>query len=136
MPNFVKREIEKLQEPLIPILRKASRYSLWSFPMIIFSIFNLVTSLFFAQKWNMTAIIIYAAIGAVGMALARESKLKKREIKMVSFNYIIKRISESDIASEALKKEYIARIKRQPAMTLNYFIGFLEEENKAYTYNG
>ncbi|MGV3489090.1 MAG: DUF5392 family protein [Tuberibacillus sp.] len=134
MPNFIKREMEKMEEPLIPYFKKASKYGIWAFPLIVFSLFNLVISLFFTSNWNISAIVIYAVIGALGMALSRESKLQRKAIKIVSFNYIIKRISDSDIAPEALKKEYILRIKKQPAMTLNFFINFLEEENKANIY--
>jgi len=135
MPHFIKKEFEKLQESLEPTVRKASKYGLWAFPLILLSLFNFVSLLFFASARSTIVIVIYAIIGAVGLALYKEAKFQRKAIRTVSFNYIIKRISESEVAPESLKKKYLSQIKNQPAMTFNYFIGFLEEENRAYNYN-
>jgi hypothetical protein len=130
LPKFIKKEIEKMQEPLMPLFRKASKYGFWSLPFILFSFLNLISLLFFTSERNLWEIIFFAAAGAFGMALLRESKLQKKQIQVVIYHYILQRIAQSQLASEALKKKYMTRIKRQPAMTIRFFIGFLEEEHR------
>src|SRR5690625_2913534 len=91
MPSFVRREMEQLQEKVNPLVKKASKYTLWSFPLISISIVNLVFLLFIvpAEYKSVTTIIIFAGLGAFGMALSKEAKLQKKEIHQMSLNYII-----------------------------------------------
>ncbi|OCA90706.1 hypothetical protein A8F94_02180 [Bacillus sp. FJAT-27225] len=133
VPNFVKREIEKIDELVSPFLKKASQYALFSFPLIIFSIMNLSLLLFFSpqQQDASIPIIIYAVMGAIGLALSKEAKIQRMEIQTIRSNYMIERIKKSEAAPEPLKKHYISLIKDQPIMAMQHFITFLKKENEA-----
>ncbi|GGB46582.1 hypothetical protein GCM10011409_25160 [Lentibacillus populi] len=132
IPNAARKELKNLAETLSPFTKKVSMYTLWSLPLLSYSIFSLFFSLFLVSdnEISITALVIYAAIGAIGMALSKEAKWKRKEVQKVSMNYITDRINRSDIVSEGIKKDYIARIKEQPVSALNYFIKFLEEEDR------
>ncbi len=134
LPQFILREIEKLEEVIAPFLKKASRYYLWSIPLIFVSLFNLVFLLLFdsnSLQSMLPAVLIYAVLGALGMALAKESKMQRKEIEKLSSDYIIKRMSKSEIVTENVKNEYIAMVKNKPSHALEYFIRFLQDENRA-----
>lgn len=130
MPNFVKREIEKLEEIIAPLLKKASKYTLFSLPLVFFSTINLFVLLFFSPTGQFEAIPIFicAAIGAIGMALSKEAKIQRVEIQSISSDYIIERIKKSEIASDRLKKEYISLVQKQPLLSTHHFITFLQKE--------
>ncbi len=133
MPNTAKRELEKLEEIISPFMKKASKYALFSFPLVTFSVINLFLLLFAAsdQQYSATTIVIFAVIGAIGLALSKESKLKQREIQKMSSEYIIERIKKSELASDHLKKEYINLVKEQPLLAMQHFITFLKKEDQA-----
>jgi nucleoid-associated protein YejK len=134
LPNFIKREIEQLHKIVTPLMKKVSKYSLWTFPLITISLFNLFFLLFITpqNEYTMLSIAIYALIGALGMALSKEAKIHQREVHKVGSDYMVERINKSEIVSENRKKEYIALIKEQPLRKLTHFIEFLsEEDNKA-----
>ncbi|WP_188456283.1 DUF5392 family protein [Virgibacillus oceani] len=131
VPNFIKREMEKLQEVIAPLMKKVSKFTMWSFPLIAISIINLFFLLFVVPgERSLVALVIYAAIGAIGMALFKEAKAHKKEIRKISNDYIIERIQKSDIASEHRKNEYITLVKSQPVKAVYHFVSFLEEENR------
>ncbi|WP_316571395.1 DUF5392 family protein [Neobacillus sp. YIM B06451] len=134
VPNSVKREIEKLEEIISPFLKKASKYALFSFPLITLSIFNLFILLFVApnqnQQYSATSIVIFAVIGAIGMAFSKEAKIQRIEIQNISTDYMIERIKKSELVSEHLKKEYSSLIKDQPSMAMQHFIAFLKKEHQ------
>lgn len=136
VPPFIQRELEQLNEKIAPLFKKASKYGLWSMPLVLISVFNLITVLFFIpDKQNMVlTIILYAILGALGMALSKEAKLQRKEIQKISAEYVISRIEKSDIASASLKRKYTSLIKESPFMAINYFIKFLEAENKENDY--
>lgn len=136
IPPFIQRELEQLNEKIAPLLKKASKYGFWSIPLILISIFNLVTVLFLIpdKQKLILAIILYAIIGALGMALLKEAKLQRKEIQKVSADYVINRIEKSDIASASLKRKYTSLIKESPILAINYFVKFLEAENKENHY--
>lgn len=128
------REIEKLEEVIAPFLKRASRYFLWSIPLIFVSFFNLVFLLIFDLsniQSMLPIILILAVIGALGLALAKESKLQRKQIQKMSSDYIIKRMSSSVVLSDSVKQAYIAKVKDSPAYALEYFIRFLQHENQA-----
>lgn len=134
VPSFVKNEVEQLQKRLLPLTKKVSKYMFWTMPLITISIFNLFVLLFIAPKSEhfITSIIIYAAAGAFGMALLKESKIQRKEIQRQSVSYIIERIKKSERASDHSKETYISLIQKQPLIAMNHFINFLmEEENPA-----
>ncbi|WP_047980299.1 DUF5392 family protein [Ornithinibacillus contaminans] len=131
MPNSIKKEVDKLNEALSPFIKKVSKYSFWSFPLIVFSLINLVLMLVIMPETKSTvALILYAILGAFGFALSKEAKLQRRELVKVSEALIVKRISKSDIVTDTTKERYIKSIKAQPALSMNHFIRFLEEENR------
>ncbi|WP_409274915.1 DUF5392 family protein [Neobacillus sp. SCS-31] len=132
MPNSVKREIEKLEEIISPFLKKASKYALFSFPLITLSIFNLFIILFASpnQQYTATSIVVFAVIGAIGMAFSKEAKIQRIEIQNISADYMIERIKKSELVPEHLKKEYASLIKDQPSMAMQHFITFLKKEHQ------
>ncbi|MCA1024737.1 MULTISPECIES: DUF5392 family protein [Cytobacillus] len=132
MPVFVKKEIELLNERLAPTMRVASRYSLFSFPLVVFSIMNIIIVLFTMPMDENTwiTLLIYSILGAVGMALSKESKIRRKAIEKISVDYMIQRINESKIATEQMKKRYIIIINEKPVMALAQFMEFLREEQR------
>lgn len=132
MPNFVKRELEQLEEIVSPIMKKASRYIFWSTPLIILSLINLMTLFFTVQdeKTTPAAILIYAIIGALGFALSKEGKHQQLEIQKLSLQYMKERISKSQWASDPIKTRYQALINENPRKAVPYFIQFLKEEKR------
>lgn len=111
---------------------KTSKYMFWSFPLITISLFNLGFLLFFIPFTNesIPSLVIYAILGAIGFALAKEAKFKKKEIEEISSNYIIERIKKSDVVTEGRQQDYISRLKEQPRLAMHYFIEFLNEEKQ------
>ncbi|OMF60861.1 hypothetical protein BK139_08290 [Paenibacillus sp. FSL R5-0490] len=134
MPNFVKRELEQLEEIVSPIMKKASRYIFWSTPLIILSLINLMTLFFTVQdeKTSPAAILIYAIIGALGFALSKEGKHQQLEIQKMSLQYMKERISKSRFASDPIKTRYQALINENPRKAVPYFIQFLKEEKRGW----
>ncbi|MCH1625724.1 YwnF family protein [Fredinandcohnia quinoae] len=131
MPHFINREIEKIQEIVAPIMKKATTYMFWSFPLIVISILNLFFLVFIGPltKESMFPILIYAIVGAIGFALSKETKFRKKEMMNASTDYMIERINKSDIMPDSRKKEYVNLLKTQPMTSFNNFILFLNEEN-------
>ena len=136
IPPFIQRELEKLNELITPLMKKASKYGFWSLPLILISVFNLVTILFFIpDRQNMVlTIILYAVLGALGMALSKEAKHQRKEIQKISTDYVISRIEKSDMASPSLKRKYTEMVKESPVLAINYFVKFLEAENRENQY--
>jgi hypothetical protein len=133
LPSYTKNEMEKLQEVLLPFVKKASRNVMWSFPLIAISIFNIFTLLFATGLNKSTALplLVYAVIGAFGMALSKEAKLQRAEIQKVSVDYVIDRIKRSESVSEPVKERYMSLVRENPLQTMNHFVHFLEAENRA-----
>ncbi|MBY0096194.1 DUF5392 family protein [Mesobacillus maritimus] len=134
LPKHVSKEIEKLQEVLNPIMKKVTKYTMWTLPLILFSMFNLLSLMFVGALNfdNLSMILFFALAGAVGMALYKEIRIQRKQIQKISANYIIERIKKSEIATETHKNQYIALVSEQPiGKMLNHFITFLnEEENR------
>jgi len=132
VPPFIKRELDQLNEILAPLLKKATKYGFWSLPLLLISVFNLFSILFFLpdKQNSVPVVILYSILGAFGMALSKEAKYKRKEIQEISAEYIIGRIKKSDIASAGLKREYIDLVKQHPVFAINYFVKFLEAENR------
>ncbi|TYR81519.1 hypothetical protein FZC66_06675 [Priestia megaterium] len=133
MSNYIQKEMEQLQTRLAPLTKKVSRYMFWSLPLIAVSAFNLIFLLFNEplNRETLPVILMYAVIGALGMALSKETKIKRKEVQKVGADYAIERIQSSEIVSPYRKEEYIQQIKAQPLAAMAYFIQFLnEEENR------
>ncbi len=136
MPNFIKREIDLLQEILSPSIKKASRYVFWSFPLISISLFHLFLLLFFpgTNETSVPTLVFYAIIGALGMALSKEGKRYQAHIKKISVEYIVNRINKSEQVLHSVKEHYIHLVKEQPLKSMNYFVEFLEKEHRNKEY--
>lgn len=134
LPNHIKKEIEQLQEILNPIMKKVAKYTMWTLPLVVFSIFNLISLTYFGglNQENLGMIVFFASVGAIGLALYKEVRIQRKEIKKMSATYIIERIKKSDVATDSNKKKYIDLVKDQPiGKMFNHFIMFLnEEENR------
>lgn len=132
LPLFITKELEQLHKKIGPIMVKTSKYMFWSFPLITISLINVGFLLFFMPFTNeaIPSLLIYAIIGAIGFALSKEARFKKKEIEAISSNYIIERIKQSDVLTEGRQQDYITRLKNQPKLALHFFIEFLNEEKQ------
>ncbi|UOR13587.1 DUF5392 family protein [Halobacillus amylolyticus] len=126
MPGFVNRELERIQEIILPMVKKVSKYTLGSFPLIAISVINLFSLVFIVpgHMSSMFTIGFYALIGAVGMALYKEARHQKKEMKKRSTDYIMERIRKSEVMSDRGKEKYMTLIKDNRLQTMNYFIKF------------
>src|SRR5690606_37443779 len=130
MPSFIKKEVDKLNETISPFLKKVSKYSFWSFPLIAFSLINLFFELvIMPETRTIITLILYAVLGAFGFALSKEAKHQRKEILKMSEEFIVKRIKKSNVIGDLAKDRYIKKVREQPAFAMNHFIRFLEEEN-------
>ncbi|WP_053362973.1 YwnF family protein [Bacillus sp. FJAT-27251] len=132
MPGYIKRELDQLQEVIGPYMKKISKYSIWTLPLLLVSAFNLIFMIFTGDinGENALAIGLFALMGAIGAALFKEVRIQQKELRKKSANYMIDRIKNSEIANDFHKKQYIQQIKNEPASkTINLFINFLIEEN-------
>ncbi len=130
MPQFVIKEIEKLEDALQPVKKKAARYSFWSFPLIALSVFNLSVQLFTMPDIRISGVILYSLIGAMGMALSKEGKYQRKEMIKQSTDYMVERINKSDAVPESIKERYANLVQSRPIQSVGYFVKFLEEENR------
>ncbi|WP_043929764.1 DUF5392 family protein [Bacillus sp. EB01] len=130
IPRYYKKEIEKIETIVQPLLKTATRYSVISVMLLVFSIINLIPLVLFARKIEGTfiAIGIYALMAAVGAALRKEVKFKRVEILNKSNDYMVRRIEKSTLVPEDSKSRFIKEIKKHPKMGLNVFLNFLKEE--------
>ncbi|MDC3418629.1 DUF5392 family protein [Aquibacillus salsiterrae] len=135
MPSYVIKEMEKIESKILPYTQKAAKYSFWSLPLILLSIFNLFFLLFILPDRNLPVLIVYGLIGAIGLAFSKEAKFYQREVLKRSIHCMIERIKDSDIVPNVTKEDYIRRIQQQSISSYYYFIEFLKEEHRMkYTY--
>ncbi|WEG14567.1 DUF5392 family protein [Pullulanibacillus sp. KACC 23026] len=131
IPRIVKNELEKLGQVIGPLLKRISGYRFWSIPFLSISIFNLFTLLvLIPQDQTRTALIIYAILGAIGLAMLRESNVLIKEVRKKSLTYILERISASSDTTVDQKQRYLLKIRKSPPQAFEVFIDFLEEEIK------
>ncbi|MRX72223.1 hypothetical protein GJU40_08670 [Bacillus lacus] len=134
-PSFVQKEIEHMEELVSPVSKKASKYVFWSFLLMPLSFFNLFVILFINPSSSRSIplmAVFYAVLGAAGLALYREARFHHKEILKKAHGYILERINNSRVASESQKKEFTFLIQKQPIRALDFFIQFLEQENKKH----
>ncbi|MCC3357311.1 DUF5392 family protein [Bacillus sp. REN16] len=132
LPGFITKELNQLHKKIAPIMMKTSKYMFWSFPLITISLINLVFLLFFIPFTDeaIPSLLIYAILGAIGFALSKEAKFKKKEMEVISSEYIISRIKKSDAVTSERQLDYISRLQNQPELALHLFIEFLNEEDQ------
>lgn len=132
LPVFIQRELEKIHEKLVPIMKRAAKYTLWSFPLIGMSIFNVAFQLLFvpADMRSLFVLILFSVAGALGFALSKEAKFQKRQIRKLSSEFMVERIISSENATEESKSRYVALVKSQPVHAVQHFVEFLKKENQ------
>ena len=132
MPSYVEREMEIIKDHVKPLLKKTSTYSLIAIPISMMSLINLFFLLVYngVNKEVMGSLIVFSIIGAVGIALFKESKFLRKEIQQKTNKYITDRITKSEYVLDYQKKEFIKLINERPILGFNRFVNFLEEENK------
>lgn len=132
LPVFIQRELEKIHEKLVPIMKKSAKYTLWSFPLIGMSIFNVAFQLLFvpADMRSLFVLILSSVVGALGFALSKEAKFQKRQIRELSSEFMVERIVTSENATEESKSKYVALVKSQPVHAVQHFVEFLKKENQ------
>ncbi|WP_102028455.1 DUF5392 family protein [Salirhabdus sp. Marseille-P4669] len=132
MPTFVKKEMEIIMGVLKPYMKKFSKYRIFAIPLMVFPIMNLFL-LLLSGGWYLDAIptlAIYALMGAIGIALFKESKHVQKEMESISTERMIERINRSELLNDFTKKEYINTIKMQPKLGFQAFLQFLTEEHE------
>lgn len=131
---FIQKELKKIHKKVEPLLKKNMMFSFISFPMIVFSIFNLYLLIFYNNTGeNVTgSIILFSVITAIGFALLKETRLNNKEIQKRSIAHITKKINTSQLINDYSKKHYLQKLKQQPSHAMEIFFEFLsqEEQNK------
>ncbi|TQS74185.1 hypothetical protein DX933_12725 [Ornithinibacillus gellani] len=130
MPNYAKKELLKLEEVMAPFMKRASKYRMWSLPLVAISFINLIILLFVMPEKHIPMILVYGVIGAFGLALSKEAKYQQKEMLKRSADYITNRIMKSDMVSVSFKKRYVSLVKEQPFLMMNHFTSFLEKEEE------
>ncbi|ARK30505.1 DUF5392 family protein [Halalkalibacter krulwichiae] len=129
--HYTRKEFEKIQEMIAPLVKKSSTYAFLSVPMFSFSVVNLYFLLFNSSQANqMLWIAIFAILGALGLALFKESIHKNREIFNKSVAYIKGRINKSDLITDDEKENYLNEIKHNPVNVFKVFQKFLSREER------
>ncbi len=132
MPAFIEKEIQTITDIVKPQLKKGSRYLLIAIPLLAISFTNLIL-LLIVGGWNMDNMLylaLYALMGAVGIALYKESKHVKKEMQQISMEHIIERIKKSEHMNDYAKNEYVQNIKAKPKFGFHTFLTFLTEEDQ------
>lgn len=132
IPQSTQKELEKLFSKLTPLMKKNAKYMMFAVPLLIIAFTNFIFFIFldgFSEGMLITA-IVYAVMAAIGMALFKETKYLKKEIKEIELEHVIGRIKDSDIINDYRKKNYTDQIKSEPKLAIQTFISFLQEENE------
>lgn len=129
---FIRKEMEKIQAKIAPLMKKNMIFTFISLPLIIFSLFNLYILLFHTPDRNELTlpIFLFGVFAAVGMALMKETKHNNKEIQNKSFSYIEKRIKMSENINDYSKKHYLDRLYKQPLQSMEIFFEFLSQEEQ------
>ncbi|OUM91915.1 MAG: hypothetical protein BAA03_04510 [Caldibacillus debilis] len=131
-PEYIRKELEQIQKLIFPLARKTSKYMFWTFPLIGISFLNIIYLLFFVPDGGRDygLLFVYSVLGALGLALWKETRLNKKEIEKIGMQYMVERITKSRSVSEEVKTRYIRRIKEKPALAMENFVRFLQEEDR------
>ena len=131
-PENIKKELDQIQELIMPLAKKTSKYMFWTFPLIGVALINLVYLLFFSNQTDgmYRSLGEYSLIGAIGLALLKETRLNKKEIERIGVRYIIDRMKKSRYVTTERKNQYIRRVRQNPVRAMDHFIRFLQEEER------
>ncbi|SEN67126.1 hypothetical protein SAMN04488134_101603 [Amphibacillus marinus] len=132
LPPFIKREMDLISEKIRPIMKKVSTYYMFGFPLMLIGILNMVLP-FINTDFAMETLLIpaiFALVAAIGIALFKESRFLRKQIHRIGKDYMVERISKSEVMEDSEKSRYITNVKKQVRMDLQPFFKFLTEENK------
>ena len=131
-PENIQKELEHIQKLIMPLAKKTSRYLFLTYPLIGIAVLNLVILLFFSPRENhiYPMLFVYAVIGAIGLALLKETRINKKEIQKIGILYIIDRIKKSGFVTEEKKVRYIRLVSERPVLAMENFVKFLQEEDR------
>lgn len=132
IPQSIQKELEKLFSKLSPLMKKNAKYMMFAVPLLIISFTNFIFFIIFDgfSEDMITTAIIYAVMAAIGMALFKETKYLKKEMKQLEMDHVLKRIKDSDVINDYRKKNYTDQIQSDPKLAIQTFIAFLQEENE------
>lgn len=132
LPSYIEREMEIITDRVKPLLKKSTMYSFLAIPISMVSLINIFFLLVYkgVNQEVMGSLIVFSLLGAIGIALFKESKFLQKEIQQMSNQYIMDRISKSEYVLDYQKNEFITLIKEKPILGFSTFVHFLEEENK------
>ncbi|MDQ0256858.1 hypothetical protein J2S74_004280 [Evansella vedderi] len=130
-PLYIKKEFEEMKKLTAPIVRRYSIYSFISAPLVIFSAINLYF-LLFHSTWTseIPLLIIYGVLGAIGLALFKESTFQSKQVFKMGYHYMINRMKESKYLYDYRKERYLQLINQNPVDAVNIFREFLKEEER------
>ncbi|KXZ20632.1 hypothetical protein AXI59_14490 [Bacillus nakamurai] len=131
LPGFIKKEIQKMQTVIAPLMKKSIIYRFLAFPLAAFSLFHLASVLFLAPAGRGAFISagIFAFLAALGLAFFKEAGYQHKQIQKTIRLYMLNRIKKSDILSEERKNAYTRLIAEEPS-AMKSFIEFLTEEDR------
>ncbi|WP_216829798.1 DUF5392 family protein [Alkalihalobacterium elongatum] len=127
--SYSKREFEKLQHKIAPLVKKSTVFSIISITMISFSLINLY-HLLFGDINNIVFTFIFSLLGAVGVALYKEVKFQNKEIYKTSIEYINDKIQKSEVVPEYSKEKFIEKVRVEPMNAFQVFSDFLSQEER------
>ncbi|KIL51384.1 hypothetical protein KP77_08960 [Jeotgalibacillus alimentarius] len=128
-PPYIRQELSKLNDKIEPITKQFMKYRLWGTPLVVVSVLNLFLIIlpFGVSTEIIPALILFAVLGAIGMALSKEAKLKRTEVVVQTQDYMLKRIAESD---SDYRDEYLRRVRNNALQGVDLFIEFLQKEKR------
>lgn len=129
-PLYIKREFEKLNTRLIPLMKKTIFLGAFSVPLITFSFIGLYF-IFVMTSFSgdmAVGIVLFALAGALGLALFRESLHKGKEMRKTSLVYMKERVANSDRLPEETKLQYVKQLQMNPQKSYETFVRFLQHE--------
>ncbi len=131
LPPYIRAEFEKIQAITSPLVKKGFLFTIVSILMMSFSMANLYGLIFHVTADRKTLMILACAlIGAIGMALYRETIYQNEEIRRTSIAYIKTRIKESKAIPAETKETYLEKITREPVNAFMTFTEFLSREER------
>ncbi|GEL08001.1 DUF5392 family protein [Salisediminibacterium halotolerans] len=129
---YVKHEVDALQKMLAPKMKKSLLYGAIAIPLIISSVFNLYFLLVHVPSGAEMVwfLLLFAVLGAVGMALFKESKFLTNDMRSESYVYMQERVKNSSLLNQELIDRYIHDLQSEPKKAMDTFIMFLEHEER------
>ncbi|WP_096187890.1 DUF5392 family protein [Evansella halocellulosilytica] len=130
LSSYTKKEVEKLQTDLAPLVKRSAILTFISFSMLSIAIVNLFLFIFGMGNNDFVIIFAFSLLGALGMALYKETIYKNKEIQTTSIEYIKKRMVKSTLVPEDTKDQYIEKVNKDPMTAFQTFCDFLSKEER------